>query len=223
VFTAAPCSFLCPDFPPDADSFSFSRGDGYGSPRTRTTSGIGAPAASQGATSPSPLLLSSPNPLLFFSHGGEHRKGKTPSEPWLALGLGLWVVGARSKRRRGKERRTWLPLAGFPGAATASGGRLHFSVTGRGRWGNLPLVEPLDRVTSAHVALSVRASSAARPSHPSARSHGACRSARCGARLRGKGEDEEGRETDERVPLASEREEKERGHRRCAVLGCNAG
>jgi hypothetical protein len=149
VFTAAPCSFLCPDFPPDADSFSFSRGDGYGSPRTRTTSGIGAPAASQGATSPSPLLLSSPNPLLFFSHGGEHRKGKTPSEPWLALGLGLWVVGARSKRRRGKERRTGLPLAGFPGAVTASGGHLHFSVTGRGRWGNLPLVEPLDRVTGA--------------------------------------------------------------------------
>jgi hypothetical protein len=44
-----------------------------------------------------------------------------------------------------------------------------------------------------------------------ARGRGACRSARCGARLREKGEDEEGRETDEWAPLVSESEEKEKG------------
>jgi uncharacterized protein involved in type VI secretion and phage assembly len=74
----------------------------------------------------------------------------------------------------------------------------------------------------------VRASSAARPSHPCVRGRGACRSVRCGARLRRKGEEDERRETDERALLVSEKEEKEKAPvagclARSACLACWAG
>jgi hypothetical protein len=45
-------------------------------------------------------------------------KGKTPRGLWLAQGAQPWVIGARSKQRRGKDRWTGLPLEDFPGAAT---------------------------------------------------------------------------------------------------------
>jgi hypothetical protein len=84
------------------------------------------------------------------------------------------------------------------------------------RWGNPLHVEPLDRVASA--CASSACVLARRHGRPIVRARPQCGVvlARCDAGLRGKGEIEEGRKTDEWVPLASERKEK---GERCGLAG----
>jgi hypothetical protein len=96
----APCSASAS--PPDATSFS-SRGGRSGSSRPRAVPSSGASAATRRLASPSPTPLL-PLPLFSFPRGGALRKGENPQVSLgLREGLDLWVIGARSKRRRGKD------------------------------------------------------------------------------------------------------------------------
>jgi hypothetical protein len=96
----APCSASAS--PPDATSFSY-RGGRSGSSRPRAVPSSGASAAMRRLASPSPPPLL-PLPLFSFPRGGTLRKGENPQVSLgLREGLDLWVIGARSKRRRGKD------------------------------------------------------------------------------------------------------------------------
>jgi hypothetical protein len=134
-------------------------------------------------TRPRFLLLPSrvpPLPLALPLAAADHGRGKTPMRLGLQEGLGHGSCSARSRWRRGKDGFPALPLVAPLGAAmwpAANGGSLYFSITGRGKWGNLPLVEPLDRITGARE-LGVCANSAARASHPCARDRDVCRTVR---------------------------------------------
>jgi hypothetical protein len=166
VFPAAPWFVLCSSFPSNADGSSLSRGDWYGSPLTRTASGLGALAASR-VRPPLPHSSSSspPLPLLSSSRGGEPRKGKTPM--WLGVreGLGLRVVCARVKDATklqdwapGRDwRRGRLPMTATVPTASPAGAK-----------GGFPLAESPGVGHGCARELGVRASSAARPSHPRA-------------------------------------------------------